>query len=245
MIQNDNEKGWLQPLLDIRNQLDLRNDYERRDFRRLTGKLQLVESKVDGTVVPIAGPYTKEWRERWLRQVLSAQQEIRAKAPNDMKDIELISIAELHKIRQIWLEDKHEFDDALPRIYQDTTGEPFPSLQFNTDQSPLGAEEWSLLQDICAETNQDDLMHFELITRLLSTEQQYQTHARRVGIFKALESCFESSSRSKDNAIANAKAERKLKKDIESIRTDDKLESVKQTLSDWAAIKFGKRVTKE
>jgi len=33
MIQNDEEKEWMQPLLDIRNDLDEKNDRDRRDFR--------------------------------------------------------------------------------------------------------------------------------------------------------------------------------------------------------------------
>ena len=32
---------------------------------------------------------------------------------------------ELNCIRQIWLNDKHEFDDSLPRIYEKVTGEKF------------------------------------------------------------------------------------------------------------------------
>jgi DNA sulfur modification protein DndC len=82
-------------------------------------------------------------------------------------------------------------------------------------------------------------MHFELLTRLLSTEQQYQLQARRVGIFDALEKCFETSSRNKEEAIANAKAEREVKEAIDQIQHSDELEPVKQVLSGWAAVKFG------
>ena len=104
MIQNDEEKEWMQPLLDIRNELDVRDDYDRRDFRRMSGDVQLVESKVDGSVIAISGPYTKTWREHWLRRVLKAQVEVRQKAPPEMQDIELISLEELSEIRRIWLE---------------------------------------------------------------------------------------------------------------------------------------------
>ena len=41
MIQNDQEKEWLQPLLDIRNELDIENDRPKRDFRRIYGNVQL------------------------------------------------------------------------------------------------------------------------------------------------------------------------------------------------------------
>ncbi len=82
MIQNDEEKEWMQPLLDIRNELDVENDRDRRDFRRLTGNVQLFERNIDGeiSVEPIPGPYTKEWRETWLRKLLAAQTQIRRTA---------------------------------------------------------------------------------------------------------------------------------------------------------------------
>jgi hypothetical protein len=44
MIQNDEEKEWMQPLLDIRNDLDIENDRDRRDFRRLGGNVQLLSA---------------------------------------------------------------------------------------------------------------------------------------------------------------------------------------------------------
>ena len=43
MIQNDEEKEWMQPLLDIRNELDIQDDHDKRDFRRIWGKVQLFE----------------------------------------------------------------------------------------------------------------------------------------------------------------------------------------------------------
>ncbi|MEI2422786.1 DNA phosphorothioation system sulfurtransferase DndC, partial [Arthrospira platensis SPKY2] len=126
MILNDEAKEWMQPLLDIRNELDVKNDHDKRDFRRIFGTVQLFERNVDGetSVEPIPGPYKREWREYWLRRVLEAQQQVRKNAPPDMRDITLIQPEELSEIRRIWLEEKHEFDDSLPRIYQEVTGEP-------------------------------------------------------------------------------------------------------------------------
>ena len=31
----------------------------------------------------------------------------------------LADFAELHEIRRIWLYEKHEFDDSLPKLYQE------------------------------------------------------------------------------------------------------------------------------
>ncbi len=41
MIQNDSEKQWMQPLLELRNELDLSDDRHLRDFRRMAGHIQL------------------------------------------------------------------------------------------------------------------------------------------------------------------------------------------------------------
>lgn len=254
MILNDESKEWMQSLLDFRDELDFRSDEKReqerehRDFRRITGNVHLFERNVsDGEnnskareVTNVPGPYLKSWREHLLRRLLTTQQEVRTKAPDEMKDIELISNEELSEIRRIWLDEKHEFDDALPRIYQEVVGEPFQDPRDSSTNPLLGADEWNLLQQICTDINADP-MHFELITRLLGTEQDYQLHSRRVGIFDALEKCFASSSRNKEEAIREAKAERQLKKDIEAVRTTEELASVKQTLAGWAAMKFGKR----
>lgn len=230
MIQNDEEKEWMQPLLDIRNELDVENDHDRRDFRRLTGNVQLFERNVDGeiSVEPIPGPYTKEWREIWLRRVLTAQTEIRRNAPEQLRDITLITPEELSEIRRIWLEEKHEFDDSLPRIYREITGGVFRDSRPGTDNSLLGSDEWAVLEEIC----ESNPMHLELMAKLLDTERQYRTMARRNGIYDALEKCFETSSRSKEEAIANAH----YKRDLKTAAGVGNVEIVKQLT--WANLKF-------
>jgi DNA sulfur modification protein DndC len=262
MIQNDEEKEWMQPLLDLRNQLDVYDDHDRRDFRRLTGRVQLFErntGKNSTEIVPIPGPYTKHWREEWLRQVLTAQNLARQNAPAHLRDITLISLEELGEIRRIWREEKHEFDDALPRIYRQITGKIFPDPHPVADSpSHLGPDEWQLLQELCS----DDPMHLELVTKLLHTEHQYQRLSRRSGILKDLEKCFGTSARSKDDAIAAAHRDRDLKQaaeqgDIEAIRQIVETPTLPKatespatysaspaTLPDatsWAKLKYGQR----
>ena len=233
MIQNDEEKEWLQPLLDIRNDLEVKNDRNRRDFRRLSGNVQLFERNKDGetSIEPIPGPYTKRWRETWLRRVLSAQVQVRENAPDEFKNINLITPEELSEIRRIWLEEKHEFDDSLPRIYQEVTGEVFQDIRVGVDEKLLGSDEWDILEEICG----DDGMHLELMAKLLDTERQYHTKYRRVGIYESLEGCFNTSSRSKEEAIKNAHQKRDLK--AASIEGD--VDKVKQLT--WAGIKFSER----
>lgn len=209
MIHNDEDKEWLQPLLDLRDELDVDNDHDKRDFRRIYGKVELYERNVDGntTIHNIPGPYLKQWREYWLKKVLLAQKSLQENAPPQFKDYPLISQAELKEIRRIWLEEKHEFEDTLPTIYHDITGLNFDDPDNEGQHRLLGTEEWRTLEELC----DGDAMHLELMTRLLDTERQFFTKTRRVGIYQALEKCFATSSRSKEEAIANAHYLREVK----------------------------------
>jgi DNA sulfur modification protein DndC len=230
MIQNDEEKEWLQSLLDLRAELDVEDNRDRRDFRRRSGQVQLYERNLDNeiSIEPIPGPFTKEAREDWLRRLLTTQMNIRQNAPEDFREITLITQEELSEIRRIWLEERHEFDDSLPRIYQEVTGEPFKDSRVGADNSLLGSDEWDILAELCG----DDVMHLELMTKLLDTERQFYTKVRRVGIYESLEKCFETSSRSKEEAIANAH----LKRNLKTAASEGDVDTIKQLT--WASIKF-------
>lgn len=245
MIQNDVEKEWLQPLSDIRNELDIQDDRSKRDFRRIWGTVQLFErnlGKGKTNVEPVPGPYTKEAREYWLRKVLEAQVKLRENAPEEFKDITLITHGELSEIRKIWLEEKHEFDDSLPRIYQEVMGEEFKDTRLRDQRMVLGPEEWEILAEICG-----DQMYLELMSKLLDTERQFFTKSRRVGIIQELERCFDTSSRNKEEAIANAHQKRnlkqaiqetdfdKIKRIIEGEKIEDQPKIQEQT---WGMLKF-------
>jgi DNA sulfur modification protein DndC len=175
MIKNDEEKVWMTPLLELRNELDKPDDRDRRDFRRMNGSVQLFHDRT------IPGPYTKEWRERWLHRVLEAQESARSEGPPEFRDLQLITIDELHEIRRIWLYEKHEFDDALPRIYENVTGDRF--VKRDVDGSGLQADDWDLLRQACA----GDHSFFNLQVSLLGVERQHRWMSRRAGIYEALE----------------------------------------------------------
>jgi DNA sulfur modification protein DndC len=176
MIQNDEEKEWMLPLLELRNELDTENDRDLRDFRRMNGLVQIHNGR------NIPGPYTQKSREHWLKKVLEAQTWIRDNAPPDIGEIELISLAELHEIRRIWLTEKHELEDSLPHIYQQATGTAFPTGYFDEDLI-FGAEEIELLREICG----DSQIKFELTRELLAIAQRFRTQSRRAGLYDSLE----------------------------------------------------------
>jgi len=177
MIQNDDEKEWMLPLLELRNELDVTDDRSLRDFRRMNGLVQIMK---DGRHIP--GPYTQASRERWLRRILEVQQWIRQNGPSHVRDLELISLAELHEIRRIWVVEKHEIEDNLPSIYEEVMGQQFPGERIDESQA-LGAAEIGLLRELCG----DDQLHFELMRELLDVEHQYRTMSRRAGLYDAIE----------------------------------------------------------
>jgi DNA sulfur modification protein DndC len=190
MIRNDEEKEWMMPLLDLRNALDFRGsdpngdpestDRHLRDFRRMTGAVHVMAGGR-----PIPGPYTQQSREDWLRKLLSAQTHIRKHGPPDVKQIELITPEELREIRRIWIVDKHEMEDSLPRIYEETSGEPYPGEALD-DDLVLGATEMRELAEVC----EGDRLHYELSRELLSRTRQQRNSAKRAGLFEQLEKTF-------------------------------------------------------
>lgn len=188
MIQNDAEKEWMMPLLDLRNALDFRNgstsledpdgsDRHLRDFRRMTGAVHMMSSGR-----PIPGPYTQESRESWLGKLLGAQAYIRRNGPPDVRKIELITLDELQEIRRIWVMDKHELEDTLPRIYQEATGEPYPGRPLD-DNLVLGEAEMRELASLC----EGDRLHYELTRELLSLTLQQRSSGRRAKLNEKLE----------------------------------------------------------
>lgn len=196
MIQNDEEKEWMEPLLRLRNDLDIQDDRHLRDFRRMSGSVQLFH---DDT---IHGPYTQDARENWLKRVLEAQMEARVTGPSEVADIELITLDELHEIRRIWVVEKHELEDNLLRIYEEVVGEPFPGDHIDSNLV-FGLEEMRLLKEICA----GDILHFELARELIDIEQGYQTKVRRAGLFDALEKAIKKGFyEDKDDAVERVRS---------------------------------------
>lgn len=181
MIANDDEKVWMTQLLDFRNEFGNEDgDRERRSFRRMSGNLQGNYRKL------FHGPYKKEVREKWLERLLSIQMNIKEEGPEDFKDLELIRIQELQAIRRIWVLDKHEFDDAVPRIYEKVTGKTFEDPDWICAKS-FGKEEWDILKNVCQELYGDQELAFEMMYSLIDVENNASRMNQRKGIIDDLE----------------------------------------------------------
>ena len=190
MIQNDEEKAWMLPLLDFRNYIagykqdtgltQNELDRNRRDFRRMTGNLTWHNNRL------VHGPYIKEVREDFLRRLLKLQLFIQKTGPEEVRNVELITMDELRYIRKIWLNEKHEFDDKLPSIYKEVMGKDFDDHSIIKNKY-YGKDEWDLLTDVCKELFYDHKLLLELESSLLDIEAKNSAVSARKNIIKNLE----------------------------------------------------------
>lgn len=194
MIANDEEKEWMVPLLELRDQLDVADDRHLRDFRRMHGNITLFHDQA------VHGPYTQDARQHWLRLLLEAQTWIRGNGPEYVRGLELVTYAELEEIRRLWVFDKHEIEDSLPLIYQQATGQPYPGPPLD-DHLLVNRADITALADLCG----DDQLHFQMVRDLIAVERAYRTKARRNGLYQELERAITRSFYSgEEDAVARA-----------------------------------------
>lgn len=166
MIANDQEKEWMGALLEFRNEFgNEKGDRERRSFRRMKGNIQGNYGKL------FHGPYKKEVREHWLEKLLTIQDDINKNGPEEFRDLELIRLQELQAIRRIWVNDKHEFEDTLPIIYEKVLKREFTDPTW-IHNDIFKHEEWEILQDICRELYPEEELAFEMMYTLIDIENQ-------------------------------------------------------------------------
>lgn len=195
MVNNDPQNHWLKPLIKFRGYLATKGDDENRDFRRMKGHVQLFHD------APIHGPYLQSYREFLLEHLLLTEQEMRATAPEQFKDLELITFEELQEIRRIWLVEKHEIEDHLPQIYEKARGKAYP------DESGgfyhfFGEDELRILDQVC----DHDRLSYEMLRELIDIEWGFRTKLRRAGLFDRLEKAIQRSFyENEEDAVSFAK----------------------------------------
>lgn len=173
MIQNDEQKQWMQPILDFRNKHLAGEDRSVRDFRRMNGRLTVFR---DGLV---HGPYTQAHRAKLLRELLLTQRLVRgADKEQGTQLIELISLDELDEIRRLWVEEKGEIEDLVPSIYAEVFGVPYPGRSL--EQAPLDASDLRLLEQVAQEVDPDAAQElYKLARSLLAVQfQTMEAHKR-------------------------------------------------------------------
>lgn len=228
MIQNDDEKEWMLPLLELRTKwLDITDpnpdkknkkiDAERqhREFKRMNGSLTIHNDRL------VHGPYKQSYRAQLLEAVLEAEKVARQLCPEEVKDLELISIEELEEIRRIWCIEKHEIEDVLPKLYEKVTGKDYPGQPL-TDYCLFSSEDLELLKQVCNEGFQDtEHLHYELVRDLIHVENTQNITGKRASLLGKLEKVIEESAfENEAEALEFAKA-RQLSRDRINERNSD------------------------
>lgn len=181
MIQNDEEKSWMLPMLDFRNYIgDRDEDRKRRDFRRRDGHLTWYNNRL------VHGPYTQETREDFLRRLLRVEKLVHEIGPDEIKDVPLITMDELKLIRQIWLDEFHEFEDILPRIYEEETGKPYRDGSIGKNKY-FGATETEILKQVCADMYDEETLMPQMLKALLDVEAKAAAISNKRNVINNLE----------------------------------------------------------
>ncbi|GHU89204.1 hypothetical protein FACS1894202_06870 [Clostridia bacterium] len=178
MIQNDDEKAWMLPLLKFRDDFgDHETDRMRREFSRLTGNIKLYNDRL------VHGPYKKEIREQWLRRLLEIELFIQKNGPDWFNEYRLITDAELMEIRRIWIEEKYEFDDSLPQIFLEITGKELNTKKY---VSPFSSAEYNALKEVCSSAYVNEELLNKMIASLLEVERKAISNRYRSGLINKL-----------------------------------------------------------
>lgn len=182
MIQNDEAKAWMQPIMDFRDQYLAVEDRELRDFRRMNGRLILMNDRL------VHGPYTQERRAELLRELLKTQVAVQHAMPaGDGPALELISIEELEAIRELWVSDKGEIEDLVPQIYEHATGQSYPGKELEI--TPLDTEDLDLLRTVASEWSTNHQLANDEASKKQRADELYKlTRTLLASSFKGLQS---------------------------------------------------------
>ncbi len=195
MINSGNE--WLRPLLDFRNWLAATKDPAKkekiRSVRRRNGRVQFQETE-DGEKKLIWGPFTLKFRKKILKKLLQTQLALQ-ESPQGT-DIILISEAELLEVRRLWLFEEGDWEDSIPGIYKETTGNSLP-ISAN-DWAGMNGLELQVLRETCEEHN----VPVGLLTELFDTERRQFGMSRRATIFNDIEKILRKDWRGRDEVLA-------------------------------------------
>ena len=186
----------------------------RRDVRRMTGNLTWHNDRL------VHGPYKKEVREDFLRRLLELQMLIRRTGPENVRNANLITHEELCYIRKLWLDEKHEFDDALPRIYKDVVGEDFQDNAIKGNKY-YGQEEWELLEQVCKDKYNGYELMLELQSTLLDIEAKNSAINSKKNVLKRLESEIKRAYYKNEEDAEQKIIERRRRQGLEPLSEDE------------------------
>ncbi|MGY8765629.1 MAG: DNA phosphorothioation system sulfurtransferase DndC, partial [Nitrospinaceae bacterium] len=175
----DSGEDWMQPLLELRQDLKDTQDPEKkleiRDFKRRDGKVIFF---TDGTEKITPGPYKIEFRKEFLKKLLHAQNKIRKDGPDPT--MSLILEEEIHAIQKLWRVEQGDWQNSVYAIYEEITGVNLASVK--EDLGGFTNVEQEILDGICDKNNVPKL----LVSKLLNAEFDSQGMTRHSKIYPKL-----------------------------------------------------------
>lgn len=192
---------WMQPLLDIRDYLSSTQQPETkkevREFKRRMGFVSIKNMYVKdskhtkdkikfedrkGEDLFSRGPYKLKVCKDIFKMVLDAQMKIRKTGTGPNAKVNLILPEEIHEIRRIWLTERGDWEDSVPRIYREVTDSDLDWIK--DDAGTFGSKERQILSEVCNKFEVPE----EFVQKLLDVELQTQGMNRRSSIFKKIDS---------------------------------------------------------
>lgn len=194
----ENGEEWLEPLLDLRDELAATQDPERkrefRDFKRRDGSVTFVgESET-----PIPGPYLFDYRKVLLQKLLEAQTQVNANAPPGERTA-LIQDEELREIRRIWRREQGDWIDSVSEIVRSVTGRELPVDHSEAHEFQAGDAD--VLAEVCSRYGVPP----RLLAQLLEAERSVRGLKRRTLIHRQIAAILEQEWRDEDSVLAERK----------------------------------------
>ncbi|WDE13493.1 DNA phosphorothioation system sulfurtransferase DndC [Thalassomonas haliotis] len=228
LVKNGEE--WMTPLMKFRNILSrstspkLKKKY--RNHIRRDGRLAFKTLTEDGEKILLddytTGPYLLKYRRLALRILLNMQKQLSKK----QKDLELITVPELHAVRHEWLNDPNEpdWDDTLPTIFHDVFGY---DLDWSVDDTTqFSHQEAELIENIAPKHDVSP----QMIKKLIDLETSMSGLTRRTGIFNKIgrlvqqdwesaDVIIEQKLESRQNQMRQSKEVKDLSLELDSLKT--------------------------
>lgn len=210
-LRNTVENGaeWMEPLLELREELKSTQDPARRrqvrSLKRRTGQMKLIDDARRGTfdrrmresIEAAEGgeeggagegddPYSKLVPGPYTLEFCSGflgrllRAQERVRREGPDPAIELISDDEVREIQRIWRSERGDWRDTAYGVYEEATGRRLAGP--GEDMGGPGAAEQEVLEEVCGRRG----VPVALVSRLLNAEHESQGLARRSAVYRRI-----------------------------------------------------------
>jgi len=209
-MQNMIDEGddWMEPLLEFRDFLKETQDPEKKPkYRQVKGRQHgNVRLKDNGDTGIIPRAYKTEFLKDLLEKLLQTQREVNERIPDDEEKMTLIRDEELQEIRRLWRNERADWQDSVPKIYERVMGEDLDWV--DDDFGSFGETEEEVLKEVCEEHD----IQPQLIQRLMDTELQHHGMKRRASIYSEIDKVLKEDWRPREEIVAEIEGEENIDK---------------------------------